>query len=28
MYRFTPGTGPDDARADSNGRETVYDASL
>jgi hypothetical protein len=27
-YRFTPGTGPDDARADSNGRETVYNASL
>lgn len=23
-YRFTPGTGPDDARADGNGRETVY----
>lgn len=23
-YRFTPGTGPDEARADETGRETVY----
>lgn len=27
-YRFTPGTGPDDARADSNGRVTPYEAVL
>lgn len=27
-YRFTPGTGPGEARADHTGRETVYDASL
>jgi hypothetical protein len=27
-YRFTPGTGPDDARADPTGRKTVYDAEL
>ena len=27
-YRFTPGTGPDDARADLTGRETIYDAVL
>ncbi|GIJ29803.1 hypothetical protein Vqi01_49650 [Micromonospora qiuiae] len=27
-YRFTPGTGPDDARADRLGRETVYDTAL
>jgi hypothetical protein len=27
-YRFTPGTGPDDAQANSACRETVYDASL
>jgi hypothetical protein len=23
-YRFTPGTGPDEARADETGRETIY----
>lgn len=27
-YRFPPGTGPDDARADSNGRVTPYEAVL
>jgi TIR domain len=27
-YRFRPGTGPDQARADSTGRVTVYDAEL
>ena len=27
-YRFTPGTGPDDASADSTGRETIYEAAL
>jgi hypothetical protein len=27
-YRFTPATGPDEARADSTGRTTVYDADL
>jgi hypothetical protein len=27
-YRFTPSTGPDDARADGIGRTTVYDAQL
>jgi hypothetical protein len=27
-YRFTPGTGPDQARADRTGRETVYSAAL
>jgi hypothetical protein len=27
-YRFRPGTGPDEARADDTGRVTVYDAEL
>jgi hypothetical protein len=27
-YRFTPGTGPDDARADATGRETAYEGVL
>ena len=27
-YRFTPSTGPDDARADDTGRVTPYDATL
>jgi hypothetical protein len=27
-YRFTPGTGPDQARADRTGRETAYSAAL
>jgi hypothetical protein len=27
-YRFRPGTGPDEARADPTGRETVYDEAL
>ncbi|MDG4760742.1 hypothetical protein [Micromonospora sp. WMMD710] len=27
-YRFTPHTGPDDARADGMGRQVVYDQSL
>lgn len=27
-YRFRPGTGPDEARADDTGRVTVYDADL
>lgn len=27
-YRFIPGTGPDDARADETGRETVYQREL
>jgi len=27
-YQFRPGTGPDEARADENGRVTVYDAQL
>jgi hypothetical protein len=27
-YRFTPGTGPDEARADGTGRETVYSGVL
>jgi hypothetical protein len=27
-YRFRPGTGPDDARADDDGRVTIYDAEL
>jgi len=27
-YRFTPRTGPNNARANKTGRETVYDASL
>jgi hypothetical protein len=27
-YRFRPGTGPDEARADATGRITVYDAEL
>jgi hypothetical protein len=27
-YRFTPGTGPDEARADETGRVTVYDHVL
>lgn len=27
-YRFVPGTGPDEARADSMGRETLYRAQL
>lgn len=27
-YRFRPSTGPDEARADGTGRETVYDAEL
>ncbi|WP_124774363.1 hypothetical protein [Micromonospora inaquosa] len=27
-YRFTPGTGPDDAQADRKGRGTAYDAPL
>lgn len=27
-YRFTPGTGPDDARADATGRSTVVEATL
>jgi hypothetical protein len=27
-YRFRPGTGPDEARADSTGRVTAYDAEL
>jgi hypothetical protein len=27
-YRFVPGVGPDDSRADSMGREVVYDAEL
>ncbi|MGI5213415.1 hypothetical protein [Plantactinospora sp. CA-290183] len=27
-YRFVPGTGPDDAQADTTGRETVYEDQL
>ena len=27
-YRFRPGTGPDQARADATGRVTIYDAEL
>ena len=27
-YRFRPGTGPDEARADATGRVTVYNAEL
>jgi len=27
-YRFRPGTGPDESRADDDGRVTVYDAEL
>ena len=27
-YRFTPGTGPDEARSDGTGRETAYNAVL
>lgn len=27
-YRFTPGTGPDEARADETGRETIYQGMI